>query len=193
MAELRLVAGRAGWTNSDVARLLLAFILTLTSNAPCTLTWVILHVVQAGPDLVKDLRAEGRQLIWGENGKGGVDITPASLDAGHAMPLTTDVILETMRLYSCSNGQRYVESDTWLSVPAGSPSSPPPRPRPQRSVSFCATPTPPLGRSRSTSPGWLGSGGEGLTMQIGLRLKGGGTCRPAASPSSLKQPFSLSI
>lgn len=150
IGEIRSTAERAGWAKDDVARLLLAFILTLTSNAPGTLSWAILHVVQAGTELTESLREEASQLIWGNNGQGSVDVTPASLDAGHAMPLTTDVILETMRLYSCVNAERYVETDTWLTVSPRARVWAVSRPKPGRSVSFSATPTPPCGSSRSS-------------------------------------------
>lgn len=191
VSQLRLTARRARWSNPDVARLLLAFILTLSSNAPGTLAWAMLHIVQGGADLVESLRSEGSQLLSDD----GIDVVPASGDASHAMPLTTDVILETLRLYSFSNAYRHVEADTLLAVSSGRP-TPPRSPKPQRSkssrsVSFGSSATPPLVSSRPTSPA-LSRNSSNSSLQPSLKGKRRTPSPPPSPPRrTARQPILL--
>lgn len=144
----------------------------------------MLHIVQAGPNLTEALRTEGSELVWGEDGSRGIDITPALLDAGHAMPLTTDVILETMRLYSFSLGHRFVDSDTLLSFSAYRRAPEVPRSKARRSVSFSSTPTPPSGPSGSSSPALSRS--SSMSLQPALK---GARRSPSPAPAVTKLPL----
>lgn len=179
ISELRGAAAEAGWGTTDIAKLLLAFVLTLIANGPGTLSWAMLHVAQASSEFVASLREEAANLFWTTPQEDGIDITAATMDAGFAMPNMTDVILETMRLYTSAHIHRVVEADTvlehtWTVSPWGSGGE---RRKPRRrSVNFSQCPTPSAPSSRAPSPALV-------------RTSSNSSClRPEPRPSALKRP-----
>lgn len=161
--ELRAASIADSVSTTDLARMLLALIVTLTSHAPGTLSWAMLHVVQAGPDLVATLRDEASTLFWTAADEEGIDVTAATVDAGFAMPMTTDVVLETVRLFTCSYIHRTVEVDTVVFHRPGERSTTERRKLGSRSVSFSDTP------SRTPSPANLSRTSSGSAVPPALK------------------------